>query len=196
MAVYLAQDATTVETKPMAQHTPDEFRTAFNLIERHIEARYAIPVIIADVTDPFTGDLDGAEIKVDYDNSPEDALFIIAHLLGHTVQWNLSEQGRTIGNQTPDPNLSRARMLELYEYELAAARYSLALFHEAGVRDFDQWLSDYFHCDWRYLSHFYKTGQKGEFRSFWRDDTRQIKPLAIPVFEPKAWTTRWAGIVV
>ena len=80
----------------MARHTADEFRTAFNLIERHIEAKYAIPVVIADVTEPFSGDLDGAEIKVDYDNSSEDALFIIAHLFGHTVQWNLSERGRVL----------------------------------------------------------------------------------------------------
>ena len=57
-------------------------------------------------------------------------------------------------------------------------------------------LSDYFHCDWSYLSHFYKTGLKGEFRSFWRDDTRQITPLAIPEFRPQAWKKRWAGIVV
>ena len=180
----------------MAKHSEAEFRAAFNQIERHIEAKYAIPVIIADVADPFSGDLDGAEIKVDHDNSAEDALFIIAHLFGHTVQWNLSESGRTIGNQTPDPNLSRDRMLELYVYELDAARYSLALFHEAGVDTFDQWLSDYFHCDWSYLSHFYKTGLKGEFRSFWHDDTRLITALAIPQFRPQAWNKRWAGIVV
>jgi SAM-dependent methyltransferase len=184
------------ELQPVPIHTPDDFRAVFNQIERHIEAKYAIPVVISDVADPFTGDLDGAQIKVDHANSPEDALFIIAHLFGHTVQWNLSESGRTIGNQTPDPNLSRERMRELYQYELAAARYSLALFHEAKVPHFDQWLSDYFHCDWSYLSHFYKTGEKGEFRSFWRDNTRLITPLAIPDFTPKAWTTRWAGIVV
>jgi hypothetical protein len=178
------------------RHSPEDFQTAFNQIERHIEDKYAVPVVISDVADPFTGDLDGAQIKVDYANCPEDALFIIAHLFGHTVQWNLSERGRTIGNQTPDPNLSRECMLELYQYELDAARYSLALFHEARVRDFDQWLSDYFHCDWRYLSHFYKTGEKGEFRSFWRHDTRMITPLTIPHFSPTAWTTRWAGIVV
>ena len=180
----------------MTRHTADEFRTAFNHIERYIETKYAVPVAIADVTDPFSGDLDGSEIKVDYDNSAEDALFIIAHLFGHTVQWNLSERGRTVGNQAPDPNLSRDRMLELYQYELDAARFSLALFHEAGVDNYDQWLSDYFHCDWSYLSHFYITGCKGEFRSFWRDNTRPITALAIPEFRPASWKKRWAGIVV
>ena len=172
------------------------FRAAFNRIERFVEERYGIPIIITDVIAPFTGDLDGATISVDYDNAAEDALFIVAHLFGHTIQWNLSESGRTIGNQLPDPNLSAARMQELYDYELAAARYSLALFHQARVTDLDQWVSDYFQCDWAYLSHFYKTGEKREFRSFWRGGCAQIAPLAIPEFRPNVWKTRGAGIVV
>ncbi|NJR44310.1 hypothetical protein HC761_02485, partial [bacterium] len=173
-----------------------QFQRAFNTIEQHVEQRYDIPIVITDVVEPFTGDLDGARIQVDYDNSAEDALFIIAHLFGHTIQWNLSESGRTIGNQVPDPNLSEARMQELYQYELDAARYSLALFHAAGVRTLDQWLSDYFHCDWAYLSHFYKHNEKRDFRSFWRTGTTKISPLAIPDFRPQSWKTRWAGIVV
>jgi hypothetical protein len=180
----------------MNNHTDTEFRSAFNRIEALVEKRYGIPIVITDVIEPFTGDLDGAEIKVDYDNSAEDALFIIAHLFGHTVQWNLSERGRTIGNQTPDPNLSDARMQELYDYELDAARYSLALFHEAGVHNLDQWLSDYFYCDWAYLSHYYKHNEKLEFRSLWKSGMPKISPLAIPEFVPTAWKKRWAGIVV
>lgn len=68
-------------------------------------------------------------------------------------------------------------MQELYDYELAAVRYSLALFHQARLTQFDQWISDYFQCDWAYLSHFYKTGERLEFR-------------------PSVWKTRGAGIVV
>jgi hypothetical protein len=172
------------------------FHTAFNAIERYIETQYHIPVLISDVPEPFTGDLDGAEIKVDYDNQPEDALFIIAHLFGHTIQWNLSERGRTLGVQGPDPNLSQERMQELFDYELDAARYSLQLFHQAGVRDLDGWLSDYFHCDWGYLVHYYKTGEKKQFRSFWQHGTELITPLAIPQFTPTAWKARWGGIVL
>lgn len=187
-------DSSTQE--PTSAHKHLDFAVAFNAIEAHIEQRYGIPVVITDVIDPFTGDLNGAAIQVDYDISAEDALFIIAHLFGHTVQWNLSESGRTIGNQQPDPNLSRERMRELFLYELDAARYSLSLFHDAGIHDFDQWLSDYFHCDWAYLSNFYKTGEKAVFRSLWHDNTRLITPLAIPEFTPSEWKTRWAGIVV
>jgi type 1 glutamine amidotransferase len=87
-------------------------------------------------------------------------------------------------------------MQELYHYELDAARYSLALFHQAGVRDLDAWLSDYFHCDWNYLLHYYKTGEKRSFRSFWRNGTPLIQPLAIPEFHPTVWKSRWGGTVL
>jgi len=172
------------------------FRHAFNRVEAHIEARYCIPVRILDVPDPFTGDLDGAEIHIDYEQSPEDGLAIIAHLFGHTVQWNLSERGRTLGVQQPDPSLSQQRLDELYHYELEAARYSLQLFHEAGLGELDQWLSDYFHCDWGYLQHFYRTGEKPAFMSFWQSGGVRIQPLAIPAFQTKAWRSRFGGVVV
>ncbi|MCB1588212.1 MAG: hypothetical protein KDI56_04870, partial [Xanthomonadales bacterium] len=172
------------------------FMAAFNRIERWVEDRYGIPIRISDVPDPFTADLDGAEIKGDHDVTPEDALFIVAHLFGHTVQWNLSERGRTLGVQSPDPGISEARLAELYDYELEAARLSLALFHEAGVTDLDQWVSDYFHCDWRYLAHFYRTGEKRPFRSFWQDGGPAIEPLDIPAFRPTCWRARSGGIVL
>ena len=38
----------------------DRFREAFNTVEAYIERRYDLPVVISDVTDPYTGDLDGA----------------------------------------------------------------------------------------------------------------------------------------
>jgi len=69
-------------------------REVFNLVADHIERRYGIPIIIGDVTDPFTSDLDGAEIKVDYANEIENALFILVHLFGHTIQWNTDPHAR------------------------------------------------------------------------------------------------------
>ena len=65
----------------------DRFREVFNQLERLIEGRYGLPVVITDVTDPFTGDLDGSQILVDYDLDAENALFILGHLFGHTVQF-------------------------------------------------------------------------------------------------------------
>ena len=174
----------------------ERFREAFNRIERWIEDRYAIPIRISDVPEPFTGDLDGAEIKVDHDVTAEDALFIVAHLFGHTVQWNLSERGRTLGVQSPDPGISEERLAELYQYELEAAQLSLTLFHDAGVTDLDQWVSDYFHCDWGYLAHFYRTGEKLPFKSFWTDGGPLIAAIPIPVFHPTCWRARSGGIVL
>ncbi len=51
----------------------------FNIVEPHIERVYGIPVVITDVPSPFTGDLDGATIFVDYHEDMENALFILAH---------------------------------------------------------------------------------------------------------------------
>jgi hypothetical protein len=173
----------------------ERFREAFNTIERYIERRFNIPVVISDVTDPFTGDLDGAQILVDYDQSAEDALFIIAHLLGHTVQWNTDAQARTLG-MAPVKNPTEEFLAELRAYELTACRYSLQLFHDAGVRDLDQWMADFAACDSAYLMHFYRTGEKLPFRQFWCDGMPAITPLEIPEFQPERWVARNQGTVV
>jgi hypothetical protein len=174
---------------------PDYLRTVFNRLERLIEDRWQVPVHIQDVPNPFTGDLDGERIMVDYDIDIEDAVFILIHLFGHTVQWNVSAESRAVALMQPatwTEDLLRAAM----EYETEAARYSLQLLHDAGVRDLDQWISDFAACDCDYLIYFYKTGQKLPFRSFWRDNTPLMAPLAIPEFRPVKWLTRHQGTVV
>jgi hypothetical protein len=172
----------------------DRYREAFNRVEGHIERRYGLPVVITDVQDPFTGDLDGARILVDYDLEPEDALFILVHLFGHTVQWNVNPDDRALGLldvRDPTPQL----LAELERYERDGARYSLQLFHEAGIHDLDQWLADFAACDVAYLLHYYRTGNKLPFRSFWKDGTQALTPLAIPAFSPERWVTR-SGTVI
>jgi hypothetical protein len=171
------------------------FRDVFNVLERHIELHFGIPVRIRDVPNPFTGDLDGAEIHVDFAEDVESALFIIAHLFGHTVQWNTSEAARELGYRLfPDP--SEELLQRLFAYELEACQFSMQLFHEAGVTDLDQWLSDYSACDFAFLVDFYRTNQKKDFRSFWRDGAPLLTPKPIPHFQPTKWVSRWAGIVV
>jgi len=44
--------------------------------------------------------------------------------------------------------------------------------------------------------HFYKTGEKRAFRSFWQDGTELMTPLAIPPFRPTQWLSRHQGTVV
>jgi hypothetical protein len=170
-------------------------REVFNLLEAHIEQRYGIPVRVRDVPNPFTGDLDGAEIHVDYAEEVESALFIIAHLFGHTVQWNTSAAARELGSRLY-PNPSDQLVTRLIDYEHEACRYSLQLFHEAGVTDLDQWLSDYSACDLAYLLDFYRTNTRKPFRSFWVSGTPLLAPRPIPSFQPTQWVSRWEGIVV
>lgn len=176
-------------------HSDERFRDVFDTVERLVEDRYGIPVIISDVPHPFTGDLDGAEIQIDYDITAEEAVFCVVHLFGHTVQWNVSAEARDLGMAQltkPDPSL----IDDLRRYELQACGYSLQLFHEAGVTDLDQWLSDFAACDLAYLEYFYLTGEKKPFRSFWRDGCDLVEPVPIPEFHPTAWRSRWEGVVI
>tara|TARA_Y100000589_G_scaffold195958_1_gene185247 strand:- start:264 stop:815 length:552 start_codon:yes stop_codon:yes gene_type:complete len=174
----------------------ERFLEVFNQLERLIEEKYAIPVRIKDVPSPFTGDLDGAEIHVDYAEDPEGALFILVHLFGHTVQWHLDPKSREIGmavfNLEPTPENLEA----LKVYEVQACRYSMQLMHETGVHDLDQWLSDFAACDFAYLKAFYLTRTKKPFRSFWKPNQPLITPLEIPNFHPKALVSRWKGVVI
>ena len=171
------------------------FREVFDVIEPYIERRYGIPVVIRDVADPFTGDLDGEHIEVDYDQSWEDALFIIAHLFGHTVQWNTDPRARTLGLARVE-HPTEEFLSDLREYERTACRYSLQLFHNAGITDLDQWMADFAACDSAYLMHFYRTGEKLPFRTFWKNGAPPIAPLTIPEFRPERWVSRADGVVI
>jgi hypothetical protein len=176
---------------------PARLRVVFDRVEQMIERRWEIPVRISDVPNPFTGDLDGEVILVDHDLDIEDAVFILIHLFGHTVQWNVSERARQIGFAKPGETVwTEEALQEVADYEAEACRYSLQLLHEAGIRDLDQWVSDFAACDTAYLMHFYRTGEKLAFRSFWRADAALLEPLAIPSFQPTRWLSRYDGTVV
>ena len=170
-------------------------QAVFDLVEKCIEERWHIPVSIRDVPNPFTGDLDGHAIHIDFDLDIDEALFILLHLFGHTVQWNVSEQARRIAFLKP-ASWSEQELAEVAEYERDACRYSLQLLHDVGVHDLDQWLADFAACDVAYLLHFYKTGEKLPFRSFWRAGAPLLAPLAIPAFQPTKWVGRFEGTVV
>ena len=171
------------------------FRQVFDRVEPYVERRWDVPVRIRDVPNPFTGDLDGAEIHIDHDLLAEDAVFNLVHLFGHTVQWNVNARAREIGSVV-HVRPGEALLAELARYEEEACRYSLQLFHDAGVPDLDQWLADFAACDGAYLTHFYRTGEKRPFRGFWRDGMPRLTPLPIPEFTPVRWISRLEGIVV
>jgi hypothetical protein len=175
----------------------DRFRQVFNLLERYIEEQYGLPIVLTDVPDPFTGDLDGERITVDWQQSAEDALFVLVHLFGHTVQWNVSARDRALGVQDvrTGERLSPELRAALAEYEFGAARYAAQLFHQAGVHDLDQWLADFTQCDIAYLFHYYETGEKQPFREFWSTGSPQLVPLAIPTFRPTKWVSRLGTVI-
>ena len=135
-------------------------------IQKHLENVYGIRVVTRDIPDPLTGDLDGAEIDIDYAVSPEQRLFLLAHLFGHTVLWNMKPALFEIGRRYQAP-VNEDLIPAVIAYEREAACYGLALLHEIGITDIDQWFCDHSACDRTYLLHFYRTGQKRDFRSLW-----------------------------
>ncbi len=170
----------------------DPFKRAFDAVEKRIEERFGIPVSISDVLEPNTGDFDGMRILVDHDQDLDTAFFVLVHLFGHTVQWNLSEEYRTLG---ADLSIGKGdeELRRFYDYEKNATRYSLQLMHDAGVKDLDRWVSDWWHADWKYLAHFYKTGEKLEFKSLLEPGKGELlTPLPIPPFTPQKWISRWS----
>ena len=73
-----------------------DHRAVFNQLVPVVERRYGVEVTIADVVDPNTGDFDGQRILLDYEQDLEVAVFVLVHLFGHTVQWNVSEKWRNL----------------------------------------------------------------------------------------------------
>jgi hypothetical protein len=163
--------------------------------QRHLEGYYGIRVVTRDIPDPLTGDLDGAEIDIDYAVSPEQRLFLLAHLFGHTVQWNVDPSKFGIGRQYLPP-VEEGLIPAVISYEGEAAGYGLAMLHQIGITDIDQWFCNYTACDQAYLVHFYRTGEKRDFRSFWNGNAPLIKPLAIPGFVPTRRAFRMDGVVI
>ncbi len=178
----------------MAEPTEHEFLTACASVSRHVTDRYHVAIVITDIEPPFKGDLDGARIRLGRDNTPEERLFLVAHLFGHTVQWNTCPRSRRLGMTRPEsPDEQMLADLEVYERE--ACGLSQQAMHEAGVSDLDQWLADYSACDLAFLRHVYTTGERRPFRQFWRAGCPLIPPLAIPAFTPRRWRTREQAIV-
>ncbi len=165
------------------------------LVKRHIETAYGVRVVTRDIPDPLTGDLNGTEIHVDYAVTPEQRLFLLAHLFGHTVQWNTSPEAFEIGQPRKVP-VREDLLPALMDYETGAARYALGLLHEIGITATDQWFANYAACDADYLRHYYRTGEKREFLSFWRDGASLIQAQPVPRFVPTKRSLRNDGIVI
>jgi hypothetical protein len=165
-----------------------DFRTVFhNLVER-IERVYGLKVNIGPVTGSYTGQFDGKEIWVDLEKDPEEAVFILAHLFGHTVQWNLNEKLRVLG--LANSGVTEQDLPRIYQYERQASQLGLALLGETGESRLARWLTVRFGADWKFLAHFYRTGEKVRFESETGADEPLLAALAIPAFIPQRWPPR------
>lgn len=168
-----------------------DYRAAYNQIIPVIEKKYGVEVMISDVVDPNTGDFDGQTILIDYDQDLEVALFVLIHLFGHTVQWNVSDEYRALGLNVAVGKTAE-EMAAITEYERGATQLGIALLHEAGVRHLDGWASDWWRADFEYLVHFYRTGEKKDVRGLLKRGGEALAPLPIPHFTPTKFASRWS----
>ena len=165
-----------------------DYRTVFRSLAEHIERAYSLKVNAGPVIGSYTGQFDGKEIWVDLDKDPEEAVFILVHLFGHTVQWNLDEKLRLLGlaiSGVKEEDLPR-----IYQYERQASQFGLALLEESGEFGLARWLTDRFGADWKFLAHFYRTGEKIRFETEARADEPLLTALPIPGFIPQRWPPR------
>jgi hypothetical protein len=178
----------------MGSQVPD-FGEYSRRVQHRLETAYGIRIVTRDIPDPLTGDLNGAEIHIDHAVTPEQRLFLLGHLFGHTVQWNTDPAAYELGQPRNAP-IAGSLIPALMEYEVIAGQYALQLFHEAGVTGLDQWLADYTACDRAYLGNYYRTGHRRSFHSFWQDGTARIQPVAIPEFQLLTRAFRTDGVVI
>jgi hypothetical protein len=165
-----------------------DFQSIFHTLAAHIEEAYSLKVKIGPVTGSYTGQFDGEEIWADLDRNPEEAVFILVHLFGHTVQWNLDENMRRLGLATT--GVKEEDLPRIYDYERQASQLGLALLEETGEFRLARWLTDCFGADWKFLAHFYRTGEKVRFELEAGADEPLLTAIPIPRFKPQRWPPR------
>jgi hypothetical protein len=168
-----------------------DFRAVYKVVSDRIEREYCTSVSVGDVKDPNTGEFDGQEIWIDYNLDDEVALYVLVHLFGHTVQWNIDAELRKLGldvSRTKTPE----QLERIFRYEKQATRYGVTLLRECGIADMDQWISNWFGTDWRWLEHLYRTGEVLGHRDTWTGCDECLEPLEIPDFTPTKYEMRQA----
>jgi hypothetical protein len=167
-----------------------EYRRIFHALVRRVEGVYGLKVILGPVVGSYTGQFDGTQIWVDLEKDPQEAIFILAHLFGHTVQWNLSDELRVLGLAVTGVKVED--LPRIYRYEREASQLGLGLLSEIGEDRLARWLTDYFGADWKFLERFYRTGEKVRYGREAGADEPLLTPLPIPKFVPQRWPMRGA----
>jgi hypothetical protein len=179
--------------------TPERFTDVLKKLQLYAENQLGLKIIDTSDLDPyFKGDLDGARIWIASALDDEEELFNVLHLVGHSIQWNVSNELRALGSvlhEKPDD----ATLLRLQQYEWEANCYGIFILHKLGVYDLDEWLTEKYTEDMCYLTHFYKTGEKlkevTEVSRAYKFN-RALQDKTIPTF--KAWSNpeKRNGIVI
>lgn len=153
--------------------------------------KYGFQIRYADLEPPRTGTFDGETITIDPDVGFEMQCFILLHLFGHSVQWVApSLRDKLDDLQNTEDREHFLAVLRSYEFE--AAQFGMHLLHEVGIRDLDQWYSDFVETDWRYVRHFYVAGQIPEWSECRTTGCEIVTPIPIPPLEHRRVAVRFA----
>lgn len=144
-----------------------------------------------DLEPPRTGIFDGLKIVIDPDVDFEMQCFVLLHLFGHSVQWvapSLAPKLDALQNTT-----DKERFLQvLREYEHEAAGFGLTLLAELGVRDLNDWFSDFVATDWRYVERYYREDRIPPWKECIATGGPPIQPLPIPPLVHRQVEVRFA----
>jgi hypothetical protein len=140
---------------------------------------------------PRTGVFNGLAITLDPDVDFEMQCFILLHLFGHSVQWTAPALEHKLDalQHTQD---KEQFLRVLHDYEFEAARFGMQLLHEAGVRDRDQWYSDFVATDALYVDRFYREGAIPPWSECVLQGQPLIEPAPIPPIRHRQVAVRFA----
>lgn len=156
-----------------------------------IQKEYGLIVRTAEQKDGIGGDLNGTEIVLDASHDAELALYTLLHLFGHTVQWNIDLELNALGHEAQQV-VDEEKLARIHEYERNASRIGLTILERVGHGELREWISRWFASDWRWLSHFYRTGERGALNVDWESPVDLLDPLEVPPFTPQRFESRQA----
>jgi hypothetical protein len=153
--------------------------------------KYGFAIEYRDLEPPRTGIFDGLRIVLDPDVGFEMQCFILLHLFGHSVQWTAPSWAHKLDELQNVKDRTRF-MQVLKEYEAGAAHFGLQLMHEAGLRELDQWFSDFAETDRRYVERYYETDRIPPWDESVASGCKLVEPWEIPPIERKQVEVRFA----
>lgn len=153
--------------------------------------KYGFQLRYDDLEPPRTGIFNGLHITLDPDVDFEMQCFILLHLFGHSVQWVAPALSHQLHDLQHAPDKEQF-LTALRAYEFQAAQLGLTLLHEAGVRNLDQWYSDFVETDWRYVRHYYREGVIPEWSDCRAAGCPIVQPMPIPPLEHHEVAVRFA----